>query len=174
MGPGSEPFLVRRPRRRRSLRLRPHPRSARSTGARSNPRWVREHNARTPWPARHRLLQRASPAAPPATMRSRATTTTTTGGSRARKPAGTGSARFRVCTRPIATCVMRTGMRRVRVVLPRAGRDFVPKIRAFRDHLAGRPVECAERDCDRDGRIIVVLRVSGFDVNAWMPTKGGR
>ena len=47
VGPGSEPLLVRRPRRRGSLRLRHHHRSARSCGARSNPRWLREHNART-------------------------------------------------------------------------------------------------------------------------------
>ena len=60
----------------------------------------------------------------------------------------------------------------MRVVLPRAGRDFVPKTRAFRERIPGRPVERAERD--RDGGIIVVFRVSGFDVNAWMAARGGR
>ena len=44
----------------------------------------------------------------------------------------------------------------------------------LRSRIAGRPVECAERDRDRDryGRIVAVCRVDGADVNAWMVAQG--
>ena len=42
--------------------------------------------------------------------------------------------------------------------------------RALREHIAGRTVECAERD--RYGRIVAVCRVAGRDVNAWMVEQG--
>ena len=44
--------------------------------------------------------------------------------------------------------------------------------RALRERIAGRPVECAERDRDRYGRIVDVCRVDGADVNAWMVEQG--
>ena len=44
--------------------------------------------------------------------------------------------------------------------------------RALREHIAGRPVECAERNRDRYGRIVAVCRVDGVDVNAWMVEQG--
>ena len=44
--------------------------------------------------------------------------------------------------------------------------------RALRERIAGRPVECAERDRDRYGRIVAVCRVDGADVNAWMVEQG--
>ena len=44
--------------------------------------------------------------------------------------------------------------------------------RALREHIAGRPVNCEERDRDRYGRIVAVCRVAGHDVNAWMATQG--
>ena len=44
--------------------------------------------------------------------------------------------------------------------------------RALRERIAGRPVECAERDRDRYGRIVAVCRVAGADVNAWMVEQG--
>ena len=44
--------------------------------------------------------------------------------------------------------------------------------RALRGRLAGRPVECTERDRDRYGRIVAVCRVDGADVNAWMVEQG--
>ena len=42
--------------------------------------------------------------------------------------------------------------------------------RVLRSRIAGRPVECAERD--RYGRIDAVCRVDGADVNAWMVAQG--
>ena len=44
--------------------------------------------------------------------------------------------------------------------------------RALRERIGGRPVECAERDRDRYGRIVAVCRVAGADVNAWMVQHG--
>ena len=44
--------------------------------------------------------------------------------------------------------------------------------RALRERIAGRPVECTERDRDRYGRIVAVCRVAGADVNAWMVEQG--
>ena len=44
--------------------------------------------------------------------------------------------------------------------------------RALRGRLAGRPVECTERDRDRYGRIVAVCRIDGADVNAWMVEQG--
>ena len=44
--------------------------------------------------------------------------------------------------------------------------------RALRERIVGRPVECAERDRDRYGRIVAVCRVAGEDVNAWMVAQG--
>lgn len=43
---------------------------------------------------------------------------------------------------------------------------------AFAGALAGRPVECAERDRDRYGRIVAVCRLVGADLNAWMAEQG--
>ena len=43
---------------------------------------------------------------------------------------------------------------------------------ALRERIAGRPVECTERDRDRYGRIVAVCRVAGADVNAWMVEQG--
>ena len=44
--------------------------------------------------------------------------------------------------------------------------------RALRERIGGRSVECAERDRDRYGRIVVVSQVVGVDVNAWMVEQG--
>ena len=44
--------------------------------------------------------------------------------------------------------------------------------RALRGRIGRRPVECAERDRDRYGRIVAVCRVAGADVNAWMVDPG--
>ena len=44
--------------------------------------------------------------------------------------------------------------------------------RALRERIGRRPVECAERDRDRYGRIVAVCRVAGADVNAWMVSQG--
>ena len=44
--------------------------------------------------------------------------------------------------------------------------------RALRERIGRRPVECAERDRDRYGRIVAVCRVAGADVNAWMVEQG--
>ena len=44
--------------------------------------------------------------------------------------------------------------------------------RALRERIAGRSVECAERDRDRYGRIVAVCRVGGADLNAWMVEQG--
>ena len=44
--------------------------------------------------------------------------------------------------------------------------------RALCERIAGRPVECAERDRDRYGRVVAVCRVAGTDVNAWMVEQG--
>ncbi len=44
--------------------------------------------------------------------------------------------------------------------------------RALRERIVGRPVECADRDRDRYGRIVAVCRVAGEDVNAWMVAQG--
>ena len=44
--------------------------------------------------------------------------------------------------------------------------------RALREHIAGRTVECAERDRDRYGRIVAVCSIAGRDVNAWMVKQG--
>ena len=44
--------------------------------------------------------------------------------------------------------------------------------RALRERIAGWPVECAERDRDRYGRIVAVCRVDGADLNAWMVSQG--
>ena len=43
--------------------------------------------------------------------------------------------------------------------------------RALREHIAGRPVECAGRDRDRYGRIVAVCIVAGADLNAWMVSR---
>ena len=44
--------------------------------------------------------------------------------------------------------------------------------RALRERIGRRPVECAERDRDRYGRIVAVCRVGGADLNAWMVEQG--
>ena len=46
--------------------------------------------------------------------------------------------------------------------------------RALHERIDGRPVECAERERERDryGRIVAVCRVAGADVNAWMVERG--
>ena len=44
--------------------------------------------------------------------------------------------------------------------------------RALRERIAGRTVECAERDRDRYGRIVAVCRVGGAGLNAWMVAQG--
>ena len=43
--------------------------------------------------------------------------------------------------------------------------------RALRERIAGRPVECAERDRDRYGRIVAVCSVAGADLDAWMVSR---
>ena len=48
----------------------------------------------------------------------------------------------------------------------------VQATRALRERIAGRAVECTERDRDRYGRIVAVCRVEGTDVNAWMVEQG--
>ena len=45
-------------------------------------------------------------------------------------------------------------------------------IQALRGRIARRPVQCAERDRDRYGRIVAVCRVGGADLNAWMVEQG--
>ena len=44
--------------------------------------------------------------------------------------------------------------------------------KALREHIAGRPVVCTERDRDRYGRIVAVCRAGGEDINAWMVSQG--
>ena len=44
--------------------------------------------------------------------------------------------------------------------------------RALREHIAGRPVVCTERDRDHYARIVAVCRVAGWDINAWMVSQG--
>lgn len=49
------------------------------------------------------------------------------------------------------------------------GRDAA---QALRRRVAGRVVDCEERDRDRYGRIVAVCRVAGADVNAWLAGRG--
>ena len=44
--------------------------------------------------------------------------------------------------------------------------------RALRERIASRPVECAERDRDRYGRVVAVCSIPGEDLNAWMVEQG--
>ncbi|MCA3700774.1 MAG: thermonuclease family protein [Brevundimonas sp.] len=39
-------------------------------------------------------------------------------------------------------------------------------------HIAGRPVDCTERDRDRYGRVVVQCSVAGRDIGAWMVRRG--
>ena len=40
--------------------------------------------------------------------------------------------------------------------------------RALRERIAHWPVECAERDRDRYGRVVAVCRVAGPDIKVWI------
>jgi endonuclease YncB( thermonuclease family) len=43
---------------------------------------------------------------------------------------------------------------------------------ALDDKIAGRPVECAEKDRDQYGRIVAVCRAGDQDLNGWLVTEG--
>ena len=44
--------------------------------------------------------------------------------------------------------------------------------RVLDDRIAGRAVDCEQRDRDRYGRIVAVCRLGGGDLNAWMVAEG--